>query len=51
MKHGYQININRYTGEELPAEDYYLFFGKDSLHTGAQDMAAYAVAETFLQLP
>ena len=48
---GAALDYIRYTGEELPAEDYYLFFGKDSLHTGAQDMAAYAVAESFLHLP
>ncbi len=33
------------------AEDYYLFFGAESLHCGRQDTAAYRIAELFLQLP
>lgn len=48
---GAALDYIRYTGKDLPAEDYYLFFGKDSLHTGAQDTAAYFVAERFLRLP
>lgn len=32
------------------AEDYYLFFGKNSVHTGNRDEAAFAVAETLLSL-
>lgn len=48
---GAALQYIRYTDEDAPAEDYYLFFGKDSLHTGTRDSAAYAVAETFLELP
>ena len=33
-----------------PAEDYYLFFGKETLHAGAQDDAAVRIARAFLAL-
>lgn len=48
---GAALQYIRYTGEDLPNEDYYLFFGKSSLHTGEQDTAAFTVADSFLALP
>lgn len=48
---GAAMQYIRYTAEGFPGEDYYLCFGKDSLHAGAQDTAAYAAAEAFLELP
>ena len=33
-----------YAVDGVPAEDYYLFFGKESLHTGKSDDAAYRIA-------
>ena len=33
-----------------PAEDYYLFFGKESMHTGTTDDAAVRIAQAFLAL-
>lgn len=41
----------RYTEPGKAAEDYYLFFGKNSLHAGERDLAAYEVARVLLQLP
>ncbi|MBO6054813.1 MAG: hypothetical protein J6P31_04775 [Oscillospiraceae bacterium] len=40
-----------YCPDGLQRENYYLFFGIQSLHTGQTDLAAYAVAESFLSLP
>ena len=32
------------------SEDYYLFYGANSVHTGKQDTAAYQVAERFMKI-
>ena len=32
------------------SEDYYLFYGANSVHTGKQDTAAYQVAERFMEI-
>ena len=32
------------------SEDYYLFYGINSLHTGKQDTAAFYVAERFMEI-
>ncbi len=40
-----------YCPDDTPKENYYLFFGAKSLHTGQTDLAAYAVADHFLSLP
>lgn len=40
-----------YTLPGLEAEDYYLFFGVESLHSGEPDAAAYDVAAYLLELP
>ena len=36
---------------EQPGEDWYLFFGKESLHTGEKDHAAEEIARELLKLP
>lgn len=40
----------RYAVGGIPAEDYYLFFGTNSLHTGSYDDAAFAVAAELMDL-
>ena len=40
----------RYQIDEEPGQDYYLFFGGKSLHAGANDMAAYDVVCTLIEI-
>lgn len=48
---GAAADLITYTLEGMPEENYYLFFGANSLHTGQVDDAAFRVAERLLSGP
>ncbi len=48
--HGAARQYIRYTIDGEAPEDYYLFYGVESVHTGEKDEAAFAVAQTLLNM-